>query len=113
MNEIITGKDIGLKAVRGRLLTVKEVAAFLRVSTRWVQAHMADATFPIKWYPIGYKDRAIDSCDLDEYLSKIFISAGMAPLPLKAERKLKKIGRKEVVDHLLESRKTPRHSGFS
>ena len=88
MNKVITGKDIGLKSVRGRFMTVKEVAAFLRVSTRWVHSHMADGTFPVRWFLIGLRDRVVDAADLDEWLSKIFIRAGMAPLPLKAERKL-------------------------
>ena len=89
MSEAITGKDIGLKTVRGRLLTVKEVASFLRVSIRWVEMHMNDGTFPVRWLPIGLRDRVVDSADLDEWLSKIWINAGMAPLPLKTERKLK------------------------
>jgi len=89
MNEAITGKEIGLKTVKGRLMTTKEVASFLRVSVRWVEKYMNNATFPIKWYPIGYRKRVVDSADLDEWLSKIFIRAGMEPLPLKAERKLK------------------------
>ena len=88
-SEAVTGKDIGLKTVRGRLLTVKEVASFLRVSDRWVQSHMSNGTFPVKWFPIGERDRVVDSTDLDEWLSKIWINAGMAPLPLKAEKKLK------------------------
>jgi hypothetical protein len=33
MNEI-TGADLGLTTVKGRMLTVKEVADFLRVSER-------------------------------------------------------------------------------
>jgi len=90
MNEVITGKDIGLKSVRGQLLTTKEVAEFLRVSERWVQSHMKDGTFPVRWFPIGMYNHVVDSADLDDWLSKIFISAGTAPLPLKAERKIKK-----------------------
>jgi hypothetical protein len=31
-----TGKQLGLTAVRGRLLTVKEIAIFLRVSERGI-----------------------------------------------------------------------------
>ena len=88
MNKVITGKDIGLASVRGRLLTTKEVAAFLRVSTRWVTSHMADGTFPVRWFLIGLRDRVVDSADIDEWLSKVFIRAGTAQLPLKAERKL-------------------------
>jgi predicted DNA-binding transcriptional regulator AlpA len=90
MNEAIAGKALGLTAVKGKLLTIKEVAAFLRVSDRWVQLHMNDGTFPLRWFPIGERDRVVDSADLDTWLSKIFFKAGTAPLPKKAERKLKK-----------------------
>jgi predicted DNA-binding transcriptional regulator AlpA len=90
MNEAITGKAIGLKTVRGRLLKTFEVAGLLRVSERWVQHHMQNGTFPIQWFPVGMRDRVVDSADLDEWLSKMKISAGTAPLPLKAERKLRK-----------------------
>jgi predicted DNA-binding transcriptional regulator AlpA len=86
----ITGKDLGLKAVRGKLLTVKEIAKFLRVSDRWVRSHMIDGTFPVRWYPIGERDHVVDSADLDDWLSKVVIEAGTAPLPLKALRKIKK-----------------------
>ena len=88
MGEAITGKELGMKSVRGRFMTVKEVASFLRVSVRWVHSHMADGTFPVRWFLIGLRDRVVDSADLDEYLSKVFMSAGTVPLPLKAERKL-------------------------
>jgi len=90
MNEVITGKDIGLKSVRGKLLTTKEIARFLRVSERWVQCRMASGTFPVQWRFINERDRVVDSADLDDWLSKILISAGTAPLPLKAERKMLK-----------------------
>jgi len=43
---IKTGEDLGLSVVRGQLIVVKEVAAFFRVSVRWVNKHMADNTFP-------------------------------------------------------------------
>jgi len=90
MNAIpeLTGKSLGLTSVKGRLLTTKEVAGFLRVSERWVQDHMADGTFPIRWFPIGLRDRVVDSEDLDTWLSKIRVEAGTAPLPLKAVRKI-------------------------
>jgi len=90
MSEVITGKDIGIKAVRGHLMTTKEVAIFLRVSERWVRAHMADCTFPLRWFPVGSRVRLVDSADLNDWLPKIFVEAGTAPLPLKAERKLKR-----------------------
>ena len=91
MSEIITGKSLGLTAVKGKLLTTKEVAAFLRTSDRWVQQHMANGTFPIRWFPIGLRDRVVDSADLDAWLSKIFFEAGTAPLPLKAVRKIQSV----------------------
>ena len=86
----LTGKDIGLKTVRGRLLTTKEIAKFLRTSERWVQSHMNDGTFPIRWYLIGERNRVADSADLDEWLHKTMIEAGTALLPLKAIRKIDK-----------------------
>jgi predicted DNA-binding transcriptional regulator AlpA len=90
MNEIITGRTIGLKTVRGRLLKAKEVGEFLRVSERWVNKHMADGTFPFPFYPIGERNHAADSADLDEWLSSIVVIAGTASLPLKAVRKINK-----------------------
>jgi len=89
MNEAIAGKALGLTVVKGKLLTTKEVAAFLRTSDRWVQQKMADGTFPVRWFPIGLRDRVVDSVDLDDWLSKIWVKAGTAQLPLKVERKLK------------------------
>jgi hypothetical protein len=88
MNEVKTGSELGLTAVRGRLLTPKEVADFLRVSERWVQHHMQNGSFPFRWFFVGERDRVVDSVDLDIWLSKTRIEAGTAPLPLKAERKL-------------------------
>jgi predicted DNA-binding transcriptional regulator AlpA len=85
--EPIKGRDISLTAVRGRLLLAKEVALFLRVSERWVQSHMNDGTFPVRWFYINAKDRVVDSADLDDWLKKTVINAGTAPLPLKAVRK--------------------------
>jgi len=89
MNDL-TGKVIGLKSVCGKLLTTKEVAEFLRVSERWVQSHMANGTFPIRWFPLGERNRLVDSADLDNFLSKINILAGTAVLPLKSEKKLRR-----------------------
>jgi len=90
MNAIpeLTGKTLGLTAVRGRFLTTKEVAGFLRVSERWVEMHMNTGTFPVRWFPIGLRDRVVDSADLDTWLSKIRVEAGTAPLPLKAVKKI-------------------------
>jgi len=86
----LTGKVIGLKSVGGKLLTTKEVAEFLRVSERWVQSHMANGTFPIRWFPLGERNKLVDSADLDNFLSKIYITAGTAILPLKSEKKLRR-----------------------
>ena len=85
----LTGKQLGLTTIRGKLLTIKEVAAFLRVSVRWVNDHISNGTFPFKLYPIGERNRGVDSADLDEWLSKIAIEAGAAILPLKAIQKIK------------------------
>jgi predicted DNA-binding transcriptional regulator AlpA len=90
MTERPTGKELGLTAVRGRLLTTSDVASFLRVSERWVQAHMKDGTFPVAWYLISERDHVVDSVDLDEWLKKTRIQAGMAPLPVRAMKKLSK-----------------------
>jgi len=93
MNEAIAGKALGLTAVRGKLLTVKEVAALIRTSERWIQQHMNNGTFPVQWFFIGERDRVIDSIDLDIWLSKIKMEAGMASLPMKAKRKLRREGK--------------------
>ena len=87
MSKEITGKSVGLTAIRGRILEVKDIASLLAVSERWVHKHMEDGTFPIRWFPFGPRNRGIDSADLDEWLKKIAIEAGTAPLPLKAVRK--------------------------
>jgi hypothetical protein len=86
MNEKVglTGKDLGLAVVRGCLLTTKEIAGFMRESERWVQSHMKNGTFPIRWYLIGERDHVVDSADLDDWFRKTRIDAGTAPLPEKA-----------------------------
>ena len=99
-----TGKNLGLKTVRGKLLTAKEIAYFLRVSERWVQRHMNDGTLPVRWYPIGERDRVVDSADLDDWLLKIAVEAGTAQLPLKAVRKIQLEA--EEGPRLLETEKT-------
>jgi predicted DNA-binding transcriptional regulator AlpA len=86
-----TGKQLGLTAVRGKLLTTKEIAAFLRVSVRWVNSHMVDGTFPFRWFLIGERNHVADSADLNGWLEKVVIEAGTAPLPLKAVRKIQKV----------------------
>jgi predicted DNA-binding transcriptional regulator AlpA len=93
MTEIPTGKELGLTAVRCRLLTTGDVASFLRVSERWVQAHMKDGTFPVAWHLISERDHVVDSEDLNDWLKKTRIQAGMAPLPVRA---MKKLSAKEV-----------------
>jgi hypothetical protein len=76
----VTGKELGLKAIRGRALLPKELSALLRVSERWVEDHMSNGTFPIPWFFIGAKTRVADSADVDDYLQKIKIPAGTTPL---------------------------------
>jgi hypothetical protein len=80
----VTGKSLGLTTVRGRLLTPKEIAPFLRVSERLIQDQMNKCTFPIRWYFIGPRDRVVDSEDLNEHLSKIRVEAGAALLTTRA-----------------------------
>jgi len=92
----LTGKSIGLTTVKGRLLTVAETAQFLRVSPRWVEQKMRDGLFPFRWFPIGLRDHAVDSADLDRWLLSIRVEAGMAPLPSIRRAKLKQ-GRKGAV----------------
>jgi len=86
----LTGNDLGLKTVRGRLLEVKEIAEFLRTSERWVHSHMSDGTFPFRWFLIGERNRAADPADLEDWLQTIAVSAGTAPVPIKAIRKIQK-----------------------
>jgi predicted DNA-binding transcriptional regulator AlpA len=90
MNEVMTGKDLGLSVIRGRLLVVSEIAKFLRVSERWIYKHQDDGTFPFSWFPIGERNRAADSADLEDWLKDIVVAAGTAPLPLKAIKKIRK-----------------------
>jgi len=93
MNEVITGKALGLTTVRGGLLVPKEIAPFLRVSERWIQEHMNKGTFPIRWYLIGPHNRVVDSEDLNDHLRKIRVEAGTALLPTGA---IKQIQEEEV-----------------
>ena len=87
----LTGNQLGLTAIRGRLLDSGEVAALLGVSDRWVQMHMKNGTFPIRWYPIGIRARMVDSADLDDWLYKIRIHAAELQY-LRAAKKIKKKG---------------------
>ncbi len=84
----ITGKKLGLKSITGKLLAIKQVAALLNVSERYVQKGMHDGTFPIPWYFINDRGRFVDSADLDTFLNNVRISAGQKPLPLKAEKEV-------------------------
>jgi len=90
MNAVKTGSDLGLTAVRGRLLTTVEIADFLRVSDRWINLHMNDGTFPFRWYPIGERLHAADSYDIDKWLLSIRVEAGSAPLPLRRRARQKR-----------------------
>jgi hypothetical protein len=90
MRELLTGKDLGLSAIKGKPLNVKEIAAFLRVSERWVQKGMKNGTFPIDWLPIGERDHLVDSVDLDNFLKNIKVEAGTAYLPPRAVKKILK-----------------------
>jgi len=76
---IKTGEDLGLTVVRGHLVVVKEIAAFFRISVRCVNKHMADGSFPFRWFPIGKRDRAVDSADLEDWLKSIAVAGGKVP----------------------------------
>jgi excisionase family DNA binding protein len=85
MNEI-TGADLGLTTVKGRLLTVKEVADFCHISERTVEKRIKKKLFPFGWFPFGVRSFRADSEDLDDWLCKIKISAGIDPAAQKGER---------------------------
>ena len=86
----MTGKDLGLKAVRGKLLDVKEVASLLNVSERWVQDRMHEGKFPIRWFPIGPHCRFVDSADLDDWLKRVCVETQL-PVAYKRAKKNKKV----------------------
>jgi hypothetical protein len=86
----LTGKQVGLTAVRGRMLLPKEVALFLRVSERLIQSLMQNGMFPIRWYPISPRCRLVDSEDLNDYLERIRAEPGAYVLPPKAIRQIQK-----------------------
>ena len=90
MSNKFTGKDLGLTVIKGRMVTTKEIAEFLRTSERWVQLHMKDGTFPFPWYPIGERLHTAESTDIDQWLSSIKVPAGTALVPKRAIRKIKK-----------------------
>jgi len=84
----LTARQLGLTAIRGRLLLPREIAPLLRVSERWIRDHMQKKTFPIRWYFINDKDRAVDSADLNDWIAKKRVEPGTAPLPTKALNKI-------------------------
>jgi excisionase family DNA binding protein len=87
----VTGADLGLTTVKGRMLTVKEVADFLRVSERTIEKRIKAKLFPFEWVPFGERSFRADSKDVDAWLHKIKISAGIEyPLPKKAIEKIRK-----------------------
>ncbi|MDR1176930.1 MAG: helix-turn-helix domain-containing protein [Treponema sp.] len=87
----VTGANLGLTAVKGRLLTVKEVADFFRVSERTIEKRIKAKQFPFEWVPFGERSFRADSKDLDAWLHKIKISAGIDyPLPKRVVEKIKK-----------------------
>jgi len=90
----ITGKDLGLTAVRGRMLHPRDMAPFLGISVRTIEAQMHNGTFSIRWYFMGVKDRVVDSEDFNDFLEKKRVEAGTALLPKKA---IKTICKKEEV----------------
>ena len=96
----MTGKELGLTTVKGELLNTARIAEFLGTSERWVQLHMKDGTFPFPWYPIGERNHAADSVDVDQWLSSIKVPAGKTSVPKRAERKIK---REEVSAKRVES----------
>jgi len=93
MNEVITGKQLGLTTVRGRLLHPKEIAGFIRRSERTVMDWMQKGKFPIRWYPLGPHNHLVDSEDLNDYLKKVRAEAGTAILPKTV---IEEIVKKEV-----------------
>ena len=93
-NTGLTGKDLGLTVVKGRMLHPKEIASFLGISERHVRNLMQTGELPVRRYPISPRHRVVASEDLNEYLAKIRAEAGAAALPAKA---LKKIQDEEVI----------------
>ena len=78
-----TGKELGLKTLRGRPLDIEAVAPLMGYSQRHVRHLMQTKSFPIRWFQIGPRERFVDSADLDDFLSKKVIAAGTAPLKRK------------------------------
>jgi len=66
-------------AIKGILLSTKEVALVLRSSLGWVEKAMRDGTFPFRWYMLGPRLRMCDSEDLNEWILKRRIEAAAIP----------------------------------
>jgi len=96
MNKVLTGKDVGSKVVRGRLLVVKEMAMYLRVSESWICKKMQEGKLPFRWWVFSERGRVADSADIDEWLSKTSMQPGQIPASLP-DKSIKKI-QKEVND---------------
>jgi hypothetical protein len=91
----MTGKEIGLTAIKGRAISAADLAKMLHVSDRWVEMRMKDGSLPINWFPVGERIRLVDSVDVDAWLLSIRVSAGTLPLPIP-KRAIEKIQEKEV-----------------
>jgi excisionase family DNA binding protein len=87
----MTGAALGFTSVKGKMLTVKEVADFLRVSERTIEKRIKAKQFPFEWVPFGERSFRADSKDVDAWIRKIKTSEGIDyPLPKRAIEKIKK-----------------------
>jgi predicted DNA-binding transcriptional regulator AlpA len=87
----MTGADLGITSVKGRLLTVKEVAGFCKISERTVEIRIKKKRFPFGWFPFGAKTFRADSKDVDAWLDSMKTSEGIDyPLPKRAIEKIRK-----------------------
>ena len=64
--------------VKGKLLNVAKAAEYLNCGKSWIYNHMASNTLPFPYYPMGF-GRRFDSADLDDYLRKKKMQAGVGP----------------------------------
>jgi len=85
----ITGRSLGLTAVKGRPLYAKDIAQFFGMTTRWAQKHFANGTFPVRTREV-FGRYLVDSVDFDNFLNKVSKEAGDLALPKKAMKKIKK-----------------------
>jgi predicted DNA-binding transcriptional regulator AlpA len=69
----------GEKPVRGDLLTMEETAEKIRMSTKWIYAHMENGTLPFPWFMPSPGKRLIDSADIEDWQRIIKIPAGKMP----------------------------------